>query len=91
MENGFQIQKGISMSKELTQALQSLTQELEKHPELSTDDKASLTRLAQTIESEVQESSLNELEQWVTHFNEEHPSLTKVIRRVMDGLSGMGI
>lgn len=93
------------MSQDLKVALNALTEELNQHPELSGEEKVALAGLADKIQQELKVvedpnhpqdkvdlgSQSGDLEVLMTKFNVEHPALTKVIKRVVDGLSGMGI
>lgn len=83
------------MPKELNESLLALNEELDKHPALSDSEREALSDLAAKIQEEVggeiSQDRPNELEVFVAQFEESHPDLSKVIKRVIDGLSGMGI
>ena len=82
------------MPEKLKSTLDELNKELDLHPQLSEDEKSSLLDLSKKIRQEIgaaDELDANEIEKWVTHFRESHPDLSKMLRRVVDGLSGMGI
>lgn len=93
------------MSHDLKVALTALMEELNQHPQLNDEEQAALARLAIKIKDELsviedpnhpQEkidlgSQSGDLEVFMTKFHVEHPALTKVLKRVVDGLSGMGI
>ncbi len=88
------------MPEKLKSTLDALGKELDNHTKLTSDERDALIELSAKIREELDTTSdtsagdevaATELEKWVTHFRESHPDLSKMIRRVVDGLSGMGI
>ena len=92
------------MSQELKQALSALNQELDHHPQLDQEEKAALIKLTNKIHLELDQfddpnhpsdkvnlaPQASDLEVIMTKLSAEHPALTKVVKRIADGLSGMG-
>ena len=79
------------MASELEKSLVELNQELDRHPGLSDEERKALTALAKRIESQNSSEESEELQKWTIQFRESHPALSKVITKVFDSLSAMGI
>ena len=85
------------MEKALREDLEKLRRELQEGPELDTETREILAGLAQEIEEAIERSGDHEdtlgerLRTATERFEESHPSLTAVVGRLADMLSGVGI
>jgi metal-dependent amidase/aminoacylase/carboxypeptidase family protein len=85
------------MEKALREDLEKLRRELHEGPELDAETRETLAGLAQEIEEAIErsggrEDTLSERLRTATErFEESHPSLTAVVGRLADMLSGVGI
>lgn len=85
------------MEKALREDLEKLRRELQEGPELDAETREILAGLAQEIEEAIERSGGREdtlgerLRTATERFEESHPSLTAVVGRLADMLSGVGI
>jgi metal-dependent amidase/aminoacylase/carboxypeptidase family protein len=85
------------MEKALREDLEKLRRELHEGPELDAETRETLAGLAEEIEEAIERSGGREdtlgerLRAATEHFEESHPSLTAVVGRLADMLSGVGI
>ena len=85
------------MEKALREDLEKLRRELHEGPELDQETRQMLADLAHEIEQAIERSagaepSLSDrLREATERFEESHPSLTAVVGRLADMLSGVGI
>jgi len=85
------------MEKALREDLEKLRRELQEGPELDTETREILAGLAQEIEEAIERSGGHEdtlgerLRTATERFEESHPSLTAIVGRLADMLSGVGI
>ncbi len=85
------------MEKALRDDLEKLRRELQHGPALDADTRALLAGLAHEIEEAIERSGVAEhtlgdrLRAATERFEESHPSLTAVVGRLADLLSGVGI
>jgi len=85
------------MEKALREDLEKLRAELNEGPELDAETRALLSELAREIEEAIERSGGGEeslgdrLRAATEQFEESHPSLTAVVGRLADMLSGVGI
>jgi len=85
-------------TRQLQQQLDSLRQQLEQHPPLSSEERANLQELMGQIELQLEReaavpdtSLVDGVNLAVERFEVEHPTLAATLRNILQSLANMGI